>query len=134
MSQHRRRRLTSSENTSAFEVNSGEYLSQCDPKDVISFKSEKWMSISKIKNIITEGFRTQGITSVTSCVSENSIFNNIKVWFHQGEYCEILRANSKGWQKGKIKINITLEFIPDEPEEAKSLLDDVRQEININNI
>ena len=133
MSQHRRRRRSASvENSSAFEVNSGKYLSQCDPKDVISFGSEKWISISKIKNIIQEGFRTQGITSVTNCISENSILNNIKIWFYQGKECEILRAGSKGWQKGKIKINVTLEFIPDEVEEDTSPLDDIRQ-ADINN-
>ena len=51
-------------------------------------------------------------------------------WFYQGEECEILKAGSNGWQKGRLKINISLEFIPDEPEEIKSPLDDVRQQID----
>ena len=115
---------------SIFKVNSDKYLSECDPKDVISFDSEKWVSIRKIKHIIYESFRTHGIDSVTKRVSDFSILNNIKVWFYQGEECEILRAGSSGWQKGKIKINVTLEFIPDELEENVSPLDNVRQEIN----
>jgi hypothetical protein len=34
--------------------------------------------------------------------------------------------------KGKLKINVTLKFIPDKPETPESILDDVRQELNVN--
>ncbi len=60
-------------------------------------------------------------------------------WLNQGLDCEILQP-SKGWQKGKVRIRISIEFCPDEPEvtevpesnelengQSKSLLDDVRQ-------
>ena len=134
MARHIRKRPTSLTQQSIFEVHSDEYLSQCDSKDVISFDSEKWFSIGKIKKIIQEAFRTHGIDSVTNKVSESSILNNIKIWFYQGEECEILRSGSPGWQKGKIKINVTLEFIPDEPQEVASPLDDVRQEMNTDNV
>ena len=60
--------------------------------------------------------------------------NISKHLFEEGQECEILKAGSSGWQKGKLKINVTLEFIPDEPELEKSPLDDVRQEINSNQI
>ena len=59
-----------------------------------------------------------------------------KQWLEDGEECEILKANSLGWQTGKfkLKINISLEFVPDKPQETASPLDDVRQEIKTNNI
>ncbi len=39
-------------------------------------------------------------------------------WFSDGIDCEVLKIGSKGWQKGKVKINlqVSLEFCPDEPE------------------
>jgi hypothetical protein len=52
----------------------------------------------------------------------------------QGADSEILKVASNGWKKGKLKINVSLEFIPDEPEiqekpestEYKSPLDEIR--------
>ena len=45
-----------------------------------------------------------------------------ELWLKDGEECEILKANSSGWQKGKIKlkVNVTLDFVPNEPEIKKS--------------
>lgn len=117
------------------QLNTNEYLSKCDPKDVISFKDEKWTSINKIREILYSALVSSGIKSMTDYIVKWSDFkspNNINNWFKQGEECEILRAGSQGWQKGKIKINVTLEFIPDEVEENKSPLDDIR-EAGINN-
>lgn len=39
-------------------------------------------------------------------------------WFDDGINCEILKTNGKGWQKGKVRINlnISVEFCPDEPD------------------
>ncbi|MEB3192853.1 MAG: KGK domain-containing protein [Snowella sp.] len=55
-----------------------------------------------------------------------------EIWFDQGAKCRILKAGSSGWKKGRVKINVTVEFIPDEPEsmQYESLLDEFRQEIN----
>ncbi|MEG4304539.1 KGK domain-containing protein [Microcoleus sp. D3_18a_C4] len=38
-------------------------------------------------------------------------------WFGEGIDCEILRVGAQGWKKGKIKLklNVTIEFCPDEP-------------------
>ena len=53
-------------------------------------------------------------------------------WFKEGVDFQILRAGSEGWQKGKMKIKVTLEFCPNEPEkvESESPLDDIRKAIN----
>ncbi|MEG4851954.1 KGK domain-containing protein [Microcoleus sp. B5-D4] len=68
-------------------------------------------------------------------------YNN---WFGQGIDCEILRVGAQGWKKGKIKVklNVTIEFCPDEPEveqtpennesetsKPESPLDDLRRQL-----
>ncbi|MEG4323086.1 MULTISPECIES: KGK domain-containing protein [unclassified Microcoleus] len=56
----------------------------------------------------------------------------------KGIDCQILKVGSKGWQKGKIKIEVNqsfesgqmqvcVKFCPDEPAKQKSPLDDIRQ-------
>ncbi|MGA9380612.1 MAG: KGK domain-containing protein [Phormidium sp.] len=66
-------------------------------------------------------------------------------WFYTGIDCEILKPGAKNWQKGKVRIRVSLEFCPDEPEiEEESLsnqlgvdppespLDDLRRMMNDN--
>lgn len=106
-----------------------DYLTQCDPKDVISFNSENWFIISKFKDIVRRSFTQNGINTIINNISNNlritnnSYFNSL---FNNDMDCEILKAGSQGWQKGKIRIKVTLEFIPDEPEPIESPLDDIR--------
>ncbi len=65
-------------------------------------------------------------------------FYTDKNWLGDGVDCEILKIGAKGWQKGKIKIRVSVEFCPDEPEieeapqitEPESPLDDIRRMIN----
>ncbi len=42
-----------------------------------------------------------------------------------GTTCNLLQPDGKGWQKGKLKI--CFEFIPEEPEDRHSPLDEIRQ-------
>lgn len=116
-----------------FHLNTNEYLQQCNSKDLISFDSEKWVGVSKLKNIVERSFSQYGVSAISTNISNTSDLKNSSIWFKQGENCEILRAGSSGWQTGKIKINVTLEFIPEEPESIESPLDDIRQ-AEINNI
>ncbi|WLT37121.1 hypothetical protein NON20_13995 [Synechocystis sp. B12] len=55
----------------------------------------------------------------------------LEIWFDDGAECRILRAGADGWKKGRVKINVSVEFIPDEPEvnEYQSPLDEIRQEM-----
>ena len=106
--------------------NLNEYLTQCDPKDVMSFKSDKLISISKLKESVYNAFANNGINSISQNLSSTSGFSKSASWFNEGEDCEILKASSLGWQKGKIRIKVTLEFIPNEPEPIESPLDDIR--------
>ena len=57
----------------------------------------------------------------------------------EGIECQILKIGAKGWQKGKLQIEVnkninsscktqtSIKFCPDEPLEPKSPLDDIRQ-------
>jgi hypothetical protein len=57
-------------------------------------------------------------------VSHNDSFNLLT----DGVDSEILRIASDGWKKGKLKIKVSVEFIPEEPEipEYQSPLDEIR--------
>jgi hypothetical protein len=46
--------------------------------------------------------------------------------------CQILKINSSGWQKGKFRIKVSIEFELDKPENetSESPLDDLRRMIN----
>ncbi|MFQ3635025.1 MAG: KGK domain-containing protein [Cyanobacteriota bacterium] len=58
-------------------------------------------------------------------------------WFDEGVNCEILKLGSNTWQRGKLKVLVSIEFYPDEPEESHDLsekdnlsfpLDEIRRE------
>ena len=124
------------------------YLEECRNDDVLCHQQDLF-KVGIFKNAIITAFNTVIPNKLQEELARQNLhiqpkklidegrrkrlvdINN-NVWFKEGVNFEILRANSKGWQKGKIKINVTLEFIPDAPEEI-SPLDDVRQELEQNN-
>ncbi|MGB3639814.1 MAG: KGK domain-containing protein [Rivularia sp. (in: cyanobacteria)] len=73
---------------------------------------------------------------------ENLNFNYVK--FENIKDCQILQVNKKGWQKGKLHIEIwisadankphktNLEFFPEQPIKPESPLDDIREMIQTN--
>lgn len=115
--------------TDTFKINTNEYLSQCDSRDIVFFGSDKLTSTSKLQDVIDKAFAQSGIPMIAEYMYRSLSLNYGLTWFEQGEECEILRAGSTGWQKGKIKINVTLEFIPDEPAGAKT--DETSQNVNL---
>lgn len=44
-----------------------------------------------------------------------------KSLFTEGLKGEVLRFGAKSWEKGKVRIKITVEFCPDEPEETEEI-------------
>jgi hypothetical protein len=114
--------------SSTFKINTNEYLSQCDSRDIVFFGSDKLTSTSKLKDIVDKAFAQSGIPVIAEYMYRSLSLNYGLTWFGKGEECEILRAGSTGWQKGKIKINVTLEFIPDESVGART--DETRQNLN----
>ncbi|MDJ0904189.1 MAG: KGK domain-containing protein [Xenococcus sp. MO_188.B8] len=121
--------------TDTFTSSLNEYLEKCDAKDVIAFGSKGLFQLDVLQNLIIYAFDKSLITYISNYINPKLERKcNTELWFKDGEDCEILKAGSAGWQKGKmkLKINVILEFIPDEPQ-PESPLDDIREEINQNN-
>lgn len=49
-----------------------------------------------------------------------------KEWVTDGVNCEVLNISEGKWKKGKLRIQIRLEFCFDEPSASQSPLDDLR--------
>ena len=112
-------------------------LKNCSENDVLEFRSGTY----RIKKIL------DGICNVFKGTLSKQLYESLKnnqidiypghqhrdlmyyKWFTKGIDCEILQLGSESWEKGRLKINISVEFIPDEVEKTESPLDDVRQEI-----
>ena len=119
---------------SNFNLETNQYLKNCNSKDVISLNSKSLFYIHKLCDLVVSAFDISVARNIANSIT-NKIGRvcNSQLWLEEGEKCEILKADSTtGWQAGKIKlkIDVTLEFIPDEPELEKSPLDDVREEIS----
>lgn len=107
----------------------------------LSFPSSMF-KLGKFMSAVREAFEFKGLDALGGKLSSRGrlpAFDKRYKWFDEGVDCEVLKLYSKGWQKGKIRIKVSLEFCPDEPEiqevqgdksvngQLKSLLDDVRQ-------
>ncbi len=110
-------------------------LKSCSEDDALEFSSGLYR-IEKIHKTIVDVFRRtlgqklrESLDSLGIKITPNNKKhgNNPENWFNDGIDCEILRVGGKSWEKGRLKINISVEFIPDEIE---SPLDSVREEIN----
>lgn len=61
-------------------------------------------------------------------------------WFQEGVSCEVLKLGAPQWKKGKLRLKVSLEFLPDELEDQEvksetdgtneSPLDSIRQMMN----
>ena len=120
---------------SNFNLETNKYLSNCDDKDVIALNSRGLFYVQKLCNLVLSSLDKNVTHSPSDSITQKlQHVCNAQLWLEDGEPCEILKADVTGWQKGriKLKVNLTLEFIPDELETEKSPLYDVRQEINFN--
>lgn len=66
--------------------------------------------------------------------SNNATFG---IWRESGVKCEVLRTGGGGWTKGTAYIRAVVDFVPDikgeiieSREEDKSVLDDLREQLN----
>jgi hypothetical protein len=88
------------------------------------------------QNIFTKDFFTLPLGNEVKIELHNIL------WCNLSRDCKLLKVGSKGWQKGKLriqvdttilrprdsnKIQVGLEFCPDEPTVPESPLDDLRQ-------
>ncbi|MBD2310776.1 hypothetical protein H6G20_03660 [Desertifilum sp. FACHB-1129] len=118
-------------------------------QDVLAFsQGEHTVKVSKFKKIVNSIFQSsvpealikvlkeQGINGVD--IYEPSVrgFQNYQ-WLLVGKECEALTVGSGEWQKGKVRIRVTLEFCPDEVEEKveensnNGSLDGLRKQLNL---
>jgi len=111
---------------------------------VLSFLPSSMFKVGEFMLAAKEVCQRDGLNALkTRLQPRGGILGDYSTWFDQGVDCEILSPGKNGWQKGKVRIKITLEFCPDEPEvpetpasnnseiNQKELpLDDIRQMIN----
>jgi hypothetical protein len=109
-----------------------DYLNNCQEDDVLCYKDNQLHKIHKIKNT----FQYACFDNTSHHIFEELKRNEIKIselsLFKDGVNCQILKAGSNGWQEGKLRLKVTLEFCPNEPkvDAPESPLDDIRQEMN----
>jgi len=117
------------------------FLKNCRDDDVISL-SEKLYKLEEVKQCLSDFFETRNsycasnsLRDKTKNVGIDIDSNQIFSLLTEGIDSEILKIASSGWQKGKLKINVSVEFIPDQPEipEYQSPLDEIRNHPSFSN-
>ncbi|MBD1908400.1 hypothetical protein NDI37_03955 [Funiculus sociatus GB2-A5] len=108
-------------------------LQNCNNDDALSFKNNMF-KVRQIKqalqdslkgaiaNALYESLKSQQVEIDTGIIINHHYYKANERWFVEGIDCEILKIGASGWQKGKVKIKTTLEFIPDEPEVKEVLM------------
>ncbi len=122
------------------------YLPGYTDDDVLMFQQETMFKVVKFRQAIEYAFNKYLPAHLQSSLANNKIIINTQNCFGDGVTCEVLKIGAKGgWKKGKVRIRVSLEFCPDEPEveeiiesnqiefsKTESPLDDIRQIINGN--
>jgi hypothetical protein len=129
------------------------FLENYGNDDVFSFQSTIF-KVSKLRQVMSSAVSNQLESALQElCKTQQLQINTMKYnpqsrssgqqqWFRDGIDCETLKIGAKGWQKGKVKIRVILEFCPDEPEveetpqnnesetsQPESPLDDLRRQL-----
>ena len=131
--------------------------------DILLFGTGNTFTVKKVKELITEkcnktlrlyvDAKEQGTALISGALGYLHINTEILIngkdinWSsaETGIDCQFLKIGSKGWQKGKLKIdvnrvfhsgevNISLQFYPDEPLQVLSPLDEIRQSAEYKNL
>jgi hypothetical protein len=139
------------------EMEDNYYLQNCSDDDVFAFGDDAF-KVSKFKKVINKAFGNDlgyqfhnllinlGIKIDGSRLAPKGVNEPYARWFGDGIDCEILKLGAKGWKKGKVRINVSVEFYVEEQEDSQTLgsdaleisppespLDDLRQMINQEN-
>ncbi|NCO75638.1 MAG: hypothetical protein GW795_08095 [Cyanobacteria bacterium] len=70
-------------------------------------------SMFKLSHLI-EGIKCKLIDTSRSDLHDEKKNLSRKKWLNDGVEVEVLKVGALGWQKGKLKLKITVEFSPDE--------------------
>ncbi len=125
--------------------NNHRYLENNREDDVYSFASGifkvnqirsamSYVIKSLLQKPVKEGLKQQGVEIKTEYYDSNTRSMGEHKWFGDGVDCELLRIGSDGWQKGKMRVRVIVEFCPDEPNTDEFPLDDIRQIDNYQNL
>jgi hypothetical protein len=136
------------------DIKLNEQLQNCNDEDVLDLGNSFLCKLGRFRQAlisiisyhfprqINEELKKEGI-EVKNIFKTRDQYGSIRTksgnadWTHDVE-CKILKINSKGWQTGRFRIKISVEFETDEPEieetteikEPESPLDDLRRMIN----
>ncbi|GAX45118.1 hypothetical protein NIES4075_61390 [Tolypothrix sp. NIES-4075] len=116
---------------------------ECNDNDVLALANDTF-KVNRFKKAVNASFNSSVGRKFIEQLTSQSIHLNMQklhpkssdeAWFNEGIDCELLNLGSKAWKKGKVKINITLEFYVEEEEiiEPESPLDDIRRMANEGN-
>ncbi|MBW4647986.1 MAG: hypothetical protein KME06_04695 [Kastovskya adunca ATA6-11-RM4] len=95
---------------------------------VVSFSSSMFKA-SDFFTVVKESLKKKGLDELRIRLDQKGgIPGDCNGWYVQGVSSELLQPGTQGWIKGKLRINISLEFCPNEPEisEPEARFDDVR--------
>ena len=114
-------------------------LDNCDDNDILRFDDEVCM-VTNLESYLHDFFQAYSSHVTSYLENKLKISSTVNEWFEEGKECEILKSG-KNWQKGKVKVNITINFHPDTPEVSEenghqeveniteSPLDEIRQQL-----
>ncbi|HEY9610404.1 KGK domain-containing protein [Allocoleopsis sp.] len=112
-----------------------------EDKDTVLGFPCSMLKVSDFMKAVKEGLQPVGLDQLRNILNKRGgIPGNFDQWYEQGVNLEFLKPGAKGWKTGKLRIRITLELLPDEPEteeipasnelgasKLESPLDDLRQ-------
>lgn len=120
------------------------YLAEFSDDDVLSFSYNAQpvlYKVGKFRKAVREAFHEyqQISTALTEFlkfkglhidIGESSLHRNIDNhtrWFDDGVKCELLNIGAQGWQKGKIKVRVIVEFLPEDSAQSATPTSDKQQ-------
>lgn len=91
----------------------------CRDNDVIAF-GDSTFKVGKLKEAIRKSFGheigyglmtllgNQGVQIEKSAISPDGDKSEFARWFTEGIDCEVLKTDVPGWQKGKVKVSVSI--------------------------
>ncbi len=111
----------------------------CGDDDVIAFGEAMFRS-GKLKKAIGQSFdgsvgraidqklRQHGLEIPIRMIGSTRLANEHCQWFDEGINCEILDLATRRWCKGKVRVQVSVEFLVEDTEEKKLLPGDLQRE------
>ena len=108
-------------------MDSNQALNGINDDDVISFtvpRDKNTFCVSQFRGIIDSATTQMKYAYVESLMEQShSLYTNGDIgcnhdhydeWFTSGAECKLLRLGESQWKKGKVRIRVEVEFVPDD--------------------